>query len=113
VREFIDDGLHVLQIGGEVDMAQSPALREVLATHVEARRAALLLDFTEVQYIDSSGLATLVEYVQLAAPHGGRLAVGGLNESVRTVFEMVRLGEIFTVRPVLEEARAALRAEDR
>ena len=108
VRELIDDGLHILQIAGEVDMARSPDLRRVLAAHAEAQRPALLLDFTEVKYIDSSGLATLVEYVQLSSSHGGRLAVGGLNESVRTVFEMVRLGEIFTVRTALAEARAAL-----
>ncbi len=108
VRELIDGGLHILQIAGEVDMARSPELRSVLAVHADAKRAALLIDFTEVKYIDSSGLATLVEYVQKSAAFGGRLALGGLSESVRTIFDMVRLDEIFTIRATLAEARAAL-----
>ena len=108
VRELIDDGLHILHIAGEVDMAQSPNLRTVLATHAEAQRAALLIDFSEVTYIDSSGLATLVEYVQKSAGFGGRLAIGGLSESVRTIFDLVRLDEIFTIRTSLADARAAL-----
>jgi len=108
VRELIQGGLHIVQIAGEVDMAGSPELREVLAGHAEAQRAALLLDFTEVEYIDSSGLATLVEYVQKSAAFGGRFAVGGLRESVQTIFDMVRLSEVFPVHASVSGARAAL-----
>ena len=61
VRALIEDGLHILQITGEIDLHQSPSLRTVLAEQAEAKCPALLLDFTEVKYIDSSGLATLVE----------------------------------------------------
>jgi anti-sigma B factor antagonist len=108
VRELIDDGLPVLQITGEVDMAHSPELREVLAAHAEAKREALLVDFTEVKYIDSSGLATLVEYVQKASEFGGRIALGGLSESVQTIFDMVRLNEVFPIFTSVADARAAL-----
>lgn len=108
VRELIDDGLHILQVSGEVDMARSPELRAVLATHAEAERPALLIDFTEVKYIDSSGLATLVEYVQRSSGFGGRFAVGGLSESVRTIFDIVRLSEVFPVHSSVADARAAL-----
>lgn len=108
VREFIDGGLHILQIAGEVDMSRSPELRTLLGAHATAKHAALLIDFTEVKYIDSSGLATLVEYVQKASVFGGRLALGGLNESVRTIFDLVRLDQIFTIRASLAEARAVL-----
>ena len=108
VRELIDDGLHILQITGEVDMARSPELRAVLAVHAEARRAALLIDFTGVKYIDSSGLATLVEYVQMSSKFGGRIALGGLSESVRTIFDLVRLGEILPIVATRDDARAAL-----
>lgn len=110
VRETIHDGLHVVQVSGEVDMARSPELREVLAAHADAKRPALLVDFTEVKYIDSSGLATLVEYVQRSAEFGGRFAVGGLRENVQTIFEMVRLHEVFPVHTTVAGARAALAA---
>jgi anti-sigma B factor antagonist len=108
VRELIAEGLHIVQITGEVDMARSPELRAVLAVHAEARCPALLLDFTEVKYIDSSGLATLVEYVQKSSAFGGKFAVGGLRANVRTIFEMVRLNEVFPVHPSVADARAAL-----
>ena len=108
VRELIEDGLAVVQLSGEIDLHQSPALRSVLAVHAEAQRPALLLDFSAVEYIDSSGLATLVEYVQKSTPHGGKLALGGVSERVKTVFDLVRLGEIFPVHASLAEARASL-----
>jgi anti-sigma B factor antagonist len=110
VRELIEGSLHILQIAGEVDMARSPELRALLATHVEARRPALLVDFTEVAYIDSSGLATLVEYVQRSAEYGGKFAIGGLRANVQTIFEMVRLHEVFPVHTSVADARAALGA---
>lgn len=108
VRELTQEGLHIVQIEGEIDMARSPELREILSVHAEAQRPALLLDFSGVEYIDSSGLATLVEYVQKSSAFGGKFAVGGLRESVQTIFEMVRLHEVFPVHARLEEARAAL-----
>jgi anti-sigma B factor antagonist len=110
VRELIDGELHVLQVAGEVDMARSPELREVLAMHIEARHAALLVDFTEVKYIDSSGLATLVEYVQRSAEFGGKFAIGGLRENVQTIFEMMHLHQVFPVHTSVADARAALGA---
>ncbi len=109
-RELVEDGLHIVQLAGEIDLYQSPVLRSLLAGHAEAQRPALLLDFTQVEYIDSSGLATLVEYVQKSLPHGGRLALGGVSGRVLTVFELVRLGEVFPVHASLSDARAALGA---
>ena len=104
----VEDGLHIVRLSGEIDLHQSPVLRSLLAEHVEAERPALLLDFSQVEYIDSSGLATLVEYVQKSSAHGGRLALGGVSERVKTVFDLVRLGEVFPVHVSLDDAKAAL-----
>ena len=109
-RALLEDGLHILQLSGEIDLHQSPVLRSLLSEHAAAERPALLLDFTAVEYIDSSGLATLVEYVQKSSRFGGKLALGGVSERVRTVFDLVRLDEIFPVHASLAEARAALGA---
>jgi anti-sigma B factor antagonist len=107
-RAILEDGLHILQLSGEIDMQSSPELRAYLAGHADARRPALLIDFSGVEYIDSSGLATIVEYVQSSSQFGGRLAIGGVNERVRTVFNLVRLDEIFPVHESLADARAAI-----
>jgi len=67
-----------------------------------------VLDFSEVKYIDSSGLATLVEYYKNSRGYSGRLAVAALSNRVRSIFELVRLSEIFGVYPSVAEAEEAL-----
>jgi len=108
-REQLDtDGLHVVELSGEVDLHHSVELREILNRHAEEQRRALLVDFTGVTYIDSAGLATLIEYVQRTISFGGKLAVGGLSDRVRTVFELARLDQVFSLFPTRAEAKAVL-----
>ena len=107
-REHVEDGLHIVALSGEIDLHRSPELRALLDVHAKAKRAVLLADFTEVSYIDSSGLATLIEYVQKAFKFRGRFALGGVNARLRTVFDLARLGEIFPIHGTVEEAKAAL-----
>jgi anti-sigma B factor antagonist len=111
VREHVEDGLPIVALSGEIDLHHSPELRALLDAHAKAKRPALLLDFTEVQYIDSSGLATLIEYVQKTYKFQGKLALGGVGERLRTIFDLARLGEIFPIHASLTEARAALTAK--
>ena len=107
-RESERDGVHVVELEGEIDLARSPDLRQVLEEQAKARRPALALDFSDVSFIDSSGLATIVEYCRKAHEFGGKIAIFGLSDRVRTVFELVRLNELFGVHDTREQARAAL-----
>jgi anti-sigma B factor antagonist len=107
-RESEVDGISIIALEGEIDLACSPELRELLQTQVEAKRPTLLLDFAEVTYVDSSGLATLVEYVRKAQDFGGKLALAAVNTRVRTILDLVRLSEIFPIYPTLAEAKVAL-----
>lgn len=108
-REHLDtDGLYVVELSGEVDLQHSVELREILARHADERRAALLVDLTQVTYIDSAGLATLVEYLQRALAFGGKFALGGLSERIRTVFQLARLDQVFSLYPTRDEAKAVL-----
>ncbi len=91
-------------------MEVSPDLRQLLAEHTEAQRRALVLDFSEVNYVDSSGLATLIEYVRNAQPFQGKLALANLSERVRTVFELVRLDEFLPIHHTVADATASLAA---
>jgi anti-sigma B factor antagonist len=107
-REHVEDGLHIVALSGEIDLHRSPELRTLLDAHAKAKRPALLLDFSAVDYIDSSGLATLIEYVQKAYKFRGQFALGGVNERLRTIFDLARLGEVFPIHASLTEARAVL-----
>ena len=109
-REFTEDGLHIVAIEGEIDLARSPELREVLHAHAKARRPALIVDFQGVSYVDSSGLATLIEYVRKAQAYRGRFALVHVNERVQTIFDLVRLREFLSIYPTLADAKTALLA---
>ncbi len=109
------DGVSVLVLTGDVDLETSPALRAVLQKRPPG---PLVIDFTAVVYIDSSGLATLIEYYQkvgkalraapapAAAVPAARPAIvlAGLSARVRGAFELVRLNEIFPAHDGVADA---------
>jgi anti-sigma B factor antagonist len=103
-----EQGATILQLEGEIDLHASPALRAQLHELVKAKAPALVAGFSGVQYIDSSGLATLVEYVRDSKPYGGKIALFGLQPKVKMVFELVRLNELFTIADSKESALAAV-----
>jgi anti-sigma B factor antagonist len=107
-RETEEDGVKIVSLEGEIDLACSPELREILHEHVVARRPTLILDFAGVSYVDSSGLATLVEYVRKAQEFRGQLALVAVTTRVRTILDLVRLSEVFPIFATLAEAKAAL-----
>ena len=107
-REVVKDGLCIIELAGDIDLGSSPELRSVLAEHIKVRRPALLLDFSGVGYVDSSALATIVEYASRAQSFRGKFALAALNERVRTVFELVRLHEFLAIHTTVGEAEAAL-----
>jgi len=103
-----ESGAHVLQIEGEIDLHASPKLRAALQELVEKKTPALVADFSAVKYIDSSGLATLVEYVRDSKAYGGKISLFGLQPKVKMVFELVRLNELFTLADSKDAALAAV-----
>jgi anti-sigma B factor antagonist len=108
IKESHDSGVTTLAPKGEIDLHASPKLREALHEQVEKKAPVLLTDFSGVGYIDSSGLATLVEYVRDAKSFDGKFALYALQPKVKMVFELVRLNELFTITDTRDEALAAL-----
>ena len=106
--EHVAERLVIIKLSGEIDLQTSPKLRELLQLKAEAKVPFLLLDFSDVKYIDSSGLATLVEYYKCSSRYSGRMAVAGANNRVRSIFDLVRLSEIFEIYPSVAKASEAL-----
>ena len=71
------------------------------------RPAQLIIDLSEVTYVDSSGLALLIEAMQGVAAYGGKFGLVGLQQTVRTIFEIARLDQVFRIFPNLEAASSA------
>lgn len=108
IVEQNEGGVLILTVSGEIDLNQSPTLRTALRAKAAAKTPCLLLDFAAVAYIDSSGLATLIEYYQSARAYAGKLALCSLVPRVRSSFDLVRLSEVFTIFPDQAAARRAL-----
>ena len=88
----------IVEIEGEVDLYHSPSLRQELAKQIEHGAKKMLIDFEKVKYIDSSGLATLIEGLQKMNKAKGKFILCGLNSSIYDIFEVARLDGVFTVK---------------
>lgn len=86
----------LLQLQGEIDLHTSPELRTALLDHLP-RQAGLLVDLVNVTYIDSSGVASLVEAYQLARTRSKSFALVGLSEAVLNVFKLAHLDQVFPI----------------
>ncbi len=97
----------VLRPSGDIDLSRSSSLRQAIADVNRSQPARLIIDLTEVGYMDSSGVATLVEALQLARRHGTRLDLCGLQPRVHSIFEIARLDGVFSIHSDLEAAIAS------
>jgi len=93
---------------GHIDMSTSPALRQTLREALERGPARLVVDLSSVEYMDSSGLATLVEAMRSSkAEPRVPMALCCLNETVRAIFEIARLDQFFEIADSRDEATRA------
>ena len=98
---------NVLPLEGEIDLHVSPAVTASLNAMIEKKPKQLVIDLTQVPYIDSAGLATFIEAMQKVEAYGGKFALAGLQETVRSIFEISRLDQVFQIFPDVDTALAA------
>ena len=110
LKEIVDDGVDVFLLEGEIDLHYAPVLRTLLQNKVQARCRALVIDLSAVTFIDSSGLAAIIEYFRDSSDCDGVLCLAGLNDTLETVFEIVRLDKVIPIFETRSEAIAALKA---
>jgi anti-sigma B factor antagonist len=99
----------LMHLKGDVDMNTSPDVRVNLGEAFKQGDAkAILINLSGVRYMDSSGIATLVEAMQNCMKHGMKLRLVDLSPFVRDVFEMARLSSVFEIYPSMNEAAEGL-----
>lgn len=101
------DRPNVLPLDGEIDLHVSPRVAVSLAQMTDKKVSPLVVDLSRVSYIDSSGLAVLIEAMQQVEEYGGRFALVGLQENVRSIFEIARLDQVFRIYPDVDAAVSA------
>jgi anti-anti-sigma factor len=107
--EKIDiQGVPTLKIRGEIDLHASPELRQSLRESLAQKPRHLLLDMSEVEYMDSSGLGVLIEYMKESQSFGGKLGLFGLREKVQSILRLVGLDRFFVIEGNAEKTLARL-----
>ena len=99
-------GTTIIDVTGDIDMGTSPGLRKTLLESLK-KTPRLVVNMREVRYVDSSGIASLVEVLKEARNRNKRLVLFGLNADVREVLQLTRLARIFEIRETEEEALQA------
>ena len=103
VEEKIND-VWILKPSGRIDASCSGQVKNRVLSMIDGNRNRLLLDLSEVDFIDSSGLGMLVSCLNTINKAGGLLKLCSFQENPKHVFEMTRLDRVFQVYEDHDEA---------
>jgi len=92
----------VISLSGEIDLNESPNVRKQILDLIK-KNSNLLIDLSTVEYIDSSGVASLVEGLQTSRTLKLNFALLGVSESAMQVLQLARLDTVFTIYNSLED----------
>ncbi len=92
----------VIGLEGEVDLSCSPDARESILNVLDEDKN-LLVDLAKVSYIDSSGVASLVEGYQTAKKQSLKFGLVGVSDAAMSVLKLARLDQVFPIFDSLED----------
>jgi anti-sigma B factor antagonist len=105
-RQF--DGFVILDVSGDIDLAHSPQMRKALLGEIKEKKIPkVFINLQSVRYMDSSGIATLVEGLKASRDVGSRLILYSLSKHVREVMHLARLQTIFEIFEDEQQALAS------
>jgi len=89
---------------GDIDLHRSVAFQHAMLGLMDESPRRIVVNLTDVTYMDSSGIATLVKVLSRTRRGGTALVLCGLIERVRSVFEITRLDTVFNIVATEQEA---------
>ena len=95
--EIVDNRIHII-LQGTIYVEDAKEMTEKLVALIEAGQTRLLIDLSQVEYIDSSGLGMLIRIQKIAVRNGGNVVLKGVQGLVRELFEMTRLTALFHIQ---------------
>jgi len=94
IRE--ESGYSIVELTGDVDLSCSPEARKVILESLKSSQDTLV-DMSSVSYIDSSGIASLVEGYQTAKKHDLKFGLIGVSDAAMSVLQLARLDKVFPI----------------
>jgi anti-sigma B factor antagonist len=104
------DGLCVVRVRGEVDMSHEEELRAELRRAVASEADGIVVDLTECEFIDSSGVRVLLlsREAQESEKGPNALAVAASSEQILRILSVMGVDRVIPIRPTVDEAATAL-----
>jgi anti-sigma B factor antagonist len=96
----------IVRVEGQLVVGNRNELKEHLQGLLEKGERRFLIDFAQTGYIDSSGLGALVALARKVREEGGDLRLSGLNEDLRSLFELTKLDTLFAISETPDQALA-------
>lgn len=90
-------GISIFRIVGDIDINTSPEVKKSFDKTVSEKNNKIIINLKDVSYVDSSGLATLVEILKNLRAYGGTLKLTNLSDKVRGLFEITKLDKLFDI----------------
>jgi anti-anti-sigma factor len=109
LQELTVEGCPVVSVSGELTINTAPDLREILMKHLKRNERVILLDLSELEFMDTSGLATVIEAHLKAERQGGKLALFGLQPRITEVLAVTHVTALFHIFSSEDEAVKALK----
>ncbi len=102
-------GLPIIEVAGEIDLYTAPLFKRALTQTIDGGHHNILVDMTQVSYMDSSGFGTPLGVTKRVRPDGGSVNLIGCNEAIHRMLKITRLNTIFGLFDTEEEAVTTLR----
>ncbi|MBD3379871.1 MAG: anti-sigma factor antagonist [Candidatus Omnitrophica bacterium] len=94
----------VYNMSGDIDINTSPEVKKAFDGAMKDKHEKVVINLKDVGYVDSSGLATLVEILKNLRAYGGKLKLSNLSDKVKGLFEITKLDKLFDIVADEEEA---------
>lgn len=103
--------VNILELSGSFDIYTATTVRDWMEKTTARTPANIVVDLSDVRFIDSTALATLVQGIKRARQNQGDIRLSGLNQPVRMVLELTRLDKVFEIYATKEAAIRAFEGE--
>jgi anti-sigma B factor antagonist len=103
-EESLDPRTHLISVRGEVHVSTAPEFSERLNDAIAGGKTGVIIDMTQVDFIDSTGLSVLLNALRRVTRQQGTLSLAVSNPTVLRLFEITRLDSTFDIAPTRDEA---------
>jgi anti-sigma B factor antagonist len=107
-RQFVREGVGLVELSGEVDIFTAPRFKEDLLALIDEGASTIVVDLTAVDFIDSTALGVLIGGVKRLHPLDGRLVLVANSRPVQKILAITGLDKVFTIALTRDEALASL-----